>query len=274
MSELQEDFMQEVANAEEKVLDTGKQPNIDDQNDDKQLSKRRKRGKNQDNDARRESHKLIEQKRRQRINEKINELRELLNYPDGSQNKSVVLQAAVENIRYLKMACSRMLQHYRQMQEEHLQLIGDNDRLRKVLEQQGIKPPDPTPLSQDADKANGDPSKPKFTTPVDFPAFLYSDESNAQALSVLSSSLSVSPLTRSASAIQMMPSMPSLGLSASSFSTPNQFGSNVQDVTPQANGTATTATTPGPTTTPASALTSTETENGVSITRLMFTGNN
>lgn len=32
-------------------------------------------------DARRESHKIIEQKRRQKINEKINELRELLNYP-------------------------------------------------------------------------------------------------------------------------------------------------------------------------------------------------
>jgi hypothetical protein len=45
-------------------------------------------------EARKESHKLIEQKRRQKINEKINELRELLNYPDASQNKAVVLQAA------------------------------------------------------------------------------------------------------------------------------------------------------------------------------------
>ncbi len=78
--------------------------------DGKQAAKRRKyvvcswntycfrRGKNQDTEARKESHKLIEQKRRQRINEKISELRELLNYPDGSQNKSVVLQAAVESI--------------------------------------------------------------------------------------------------------------------------------------------------------------------------------
>lgn len=54
-------------------------------------------------EARRESHKIIEQRRRQKISEKINELRELLNYPEGVQNKAVVLQAAVENIKNLKV---------------------------------------------------------------------------------------------------------------------------------------------------------------------------
>jgi len=82
-------------------------------------------------DARRESHKIIEQKRRQKINDKINELRELLNYPDGSQNKAVVLQAAVDNIKNLKTVCSKLISSHRQLQEEYLHVIAENERLRK-----------------------------------------------------------------------------------------------------------------------------------------------
>jgi len=268
----QEDFLQEVANAEDKVLDTGKQPMVtDDPNDDgKQGSKRRKRGKNQDTEARKESHKLIEQKRRQRINEKIGELRELLNYPDGSQNKSVVLQAAVENIRYLKMACSRMLQHYRQMAEEHSQLVNENERLRKMLEQQGIKvtPDNATTSAQDADKSNGDPAKKNLG--LEFGNFFGSPDESAHALSVLSSSLSVTPLARgNNSAIQMIPNaMPQLGLSGPTYGAPNPFANpTVQEaivVTAATNGTGVN----GANSVPAPALTSTETENGVTITRL------
>jgi len=83
-------------------------------------------------EARRESHKIIEQKRRQKITDKINELRELLNYPEGSQNKAVVLQAAVDNIKNLKMVCSKLLASHRQLQEDYLHVLGDNERLRKV----------------------------------------------------------------------------------------------------------------------------------------------
>jgi len=82
-------------------------------------------------DARKESHKIIEQKRRQKMNDKINELRELLNYPDGSQNKAVVLQAAVDNIKNLKMVCSRLLSSHKQLQEEYLYLLTENEKLRK-----------------------------------------------------------------------------------------------------------------------------------------------
>lgn len=83
-------------------------------------------------EARRESHKIIEQKRRQKINDKINELRELLNYPDGSHNKAVVLQAAVDNIKNLKLVCSKLLASHRQLQEDYLNILVENEKLRKL----------------------------------------------------------------------------------------------------------------------------------------------
>lgn len=100
--------------------------------------KRRKRDAQQDppkegTSSRKENHKLIEQKRRQKINEKINELRQLLNYPEGTQNKAVVLQAAVDNIRCLKMACNKLLLNHRQLQDEYMALLGENDQLKKKL---------------------------------------------------------------------------------------------------------------------------------------------
>lgn len=111
----------------------GKEEDTDEE-DGKKSKKRKKgpKGNSEISDARRESHKIIEQKRRQKINEKINELREILNYPDGSQNKAVVLQAAVESIKNLKVVCSKLLAHHRQLQEEYMHLLGENDRLRKL----------------------------------------------------------------------------------------------------------------------------------------------
>jgi len=114
------------------------------------ISKKRKlkqKTKNgETSEARRESHKIIEQKRRQKINDKINELRELLNYPDGSQNKAVVLQAAVDNIKNLKLVCTKLLSAHRQLQEEYLHILGENERL--------IKSPDGfiSPLQNYSDK--------------------------------------------------------------------------------------------------------------------------
>jgi len=85
------------------------------------------------NEARRESHKIIEQRRRQKINEKINELRELLNYPEGVQNKAVVLQAAVEYIKNLKTVIGKMGDHNRQAQEDYIHLLHENERLKSYL---------------------------------------------------------------------------------------------------------------------------------------------
>jgi len=289
-----EDYLQEE-HSEDKLLDNLRKDDLEN-DDSKPAPKRRKRGKAQDNEARRESHKLIEQKRRQRINEKINELRELLNYPDGSQNKAVVLQAAVENIRYLKIACSKMIQHHRQLQEEHMGLLTDNERLRKLLEQQGVKVTQDTPVPsvqsiQDGlDKQNGDgktsslkgsssfPSVDLLRGPnMDIPYAIYPEEAHAHTLSVLSNSLSGMPsrsFTPSQSLTMMSNSLP-MGLSASSFTGTNPFGDTsvptnvVASNPPAVNGTvsAASAASSGP-------LTSTETENGVSITRLLFTTGN
>jgi len=86
---------------------------------------------NESSAARRESHKIIEQKRRQKINEKIAELRELLNYPDGSTNKAAILQAAVDNIKNLKIVCTKLLGHHKQLQEDYVHLLAENQRLQK-----------------------------------------------------------------------------------------------------------------------------------------------
>lgn len=120
--------------------------------DDKKTKKRKRAPKAtpETTEARRESHKIIEQKRRQKINEKINELRELLNYPDGTQNKAVVLQAAVDNIRNLKVLCAKLLASHRQLQEDYVQVVHENERLKKIippsLRPPGTNPTVPNPL--------------------------------------------------------------------------------------------------------------------------------
>jgi len=287
-----DEYLQEGHSAD-KLLDSMRMD--DAENDESKPAPKRRKGKTQDNEARRESHKLIEQKRRQRINEKIGELRELLNYPDGSQNKAVVLQAAVENIRYLKIACSKMIQHHRQLQEEHMQLLTDNERLRKMLEQQGVKVTQEPPVTssqslQDGiDKANGDPKPSPLKSSafpsvdllrgqnIDIPFAIYPEEAHAHTLSVLSNSISSIPSRNFAPSqgLQMMSNSLPMGLTASSFSATNPFGDTavptnvVASNPPAANGTTSSnsAASVGP-------MTSTETENGVSITRLLsFTDN-
>ncbi len=169
-----------------------------------------------------------------------------------------------------------MLQHYRQMAEEHSQLVNENERLRKMLEQQGIKvAPENLPASQD-DKTNGDAKAKNLASGLEFGNFFSSPDESAHALSVLSSSLSVSPLARSNnSAIQMIPTaMPQLGLSGPTYGAPNPFANPTVQEAIVVNGAANHgngATVPAQTTASTPALTSTETENGVSITRLMAT---
>jgi len=99
---------------------------------------------------RKESHKIIEQKRRQKINDKINELRDLLNYPDGSHNKAVVLQAAVDNIKNLKLVCSKLLASHRQLQEDYLNILVENERITK------LRPPHSTQQYEPLHKLRGD----------------------------------------------------------------------------------------------------------------------
>lgn len=124
-----------------------------DDSDDKKSKKRKRAPKTtpETTEARRESHKIIEQKRRQKINEKINELRELLNYPDGTQNKAVVLQAAVDNIRNLKVLCAKLLASHRQLQEDYVQVVHENERLKKIipptLRPPGTAPSMPSPIA-------------------------------------------------------------------------------------------------------------------------------
>jgi len=47
------------------------------------------------------------------------------------KTKTVVLQAAVENIKTLRLVFGRVLHHHRQLQEEYLNLLNENERLRK-----------------------------------------------------------------------------------------------------------------------------------------------
>jgi len=108
------------------------------EDDDDKKGKKRKKGtsktpNSEASEARRESHKIIEQKRRQKINEKINELRDVLNYPDGSQNKAIVLQAAVDNIRNLKTVCGRLIMYHRQVTDDYSLICQENEKLKKYI---------------------------------------------------------------------------------------------------------------------------------------------
>jgi len=142
----------------------GQLQSYDKKGDDDKKTKKRKRAPKatpETTEARRESHKIIEQKRRQKINEKINELRELLNYPDGTQNKAVVLQAAVDNIRNLKVLCAKLLASHRQLQEDYVQVVHENERLKKIIPP-SLRPPGTAAVPNTLQHAN-------FPSPISKP---------------------------------------------------------------------------------------------------------
>jgi len=285
--------MADISVAEEFLQDTNDDSKKDedqlglDSDDRRSAPKRRKRGKTQENsDARRESHKLIEQKRRQKINEKINELRELLNYPDGSQNKAVVLQSAVDNIRYLKLVCNKLAQHHRQLQEENVHLVNENERFRKVLAENGLLSSVPTAtkglegVSTSADQMGLDKSNQTDKASMNYNVsteilrglhgtdigFLYPEENHPHTMAMLNN-LATSPtmpyprnygtsLMHSSMVSQSMTN-PSTFTEASGLPLRDQVGvSSNSGVSATGN--------------PSSPITSTETENGVSITRLIY----
>lgn len=85
------------------------------------------------NNLRKESHKIIEQKRRKKINEKINELKSLLNYPNIPQNKAVILESAVKTIKYLQTTCSTLTARMETLQQNYSTLSQEHEKLKKAF---------------------------------------------------------------------------------------------------------------------------------------------
>eukprot|EP01117_Protostelium_nocturnum_P017791 TRINITY_DN7303_c0_g2_i1.p1 TRINITY_DN7303_c0_g2~~TRINITY_DN7303_c0_g2_i1.p1 ORF type:complete len:166 (+),score=45.69 TRINITY_DN7303_c0_g2_i1:125-622(+) len=90
-------------------------------------------------EARKENHKIVEQKRRMKINEKINELRELLELPNGTENKAVVLQFAAENIRSMKDMIQKLNDQSAQQQQEYIHLLHENEKLKSLIEPDALE---------------------------------------------------------------------------------------------------------------------------------------
>jgi len=267
--------------------------------------KRKSKGKTNNlelSDARRESHKIIEQKRRQKINEKINELRELLNYPDGSQNKAVVLQAAVENIKNLKVVCSKLLAHHKQLQEEYMHLLGENDRLRKLS---GANPSQTTDantnISTEKEEVDGN-LKPSLATSTNFKVSqpdltnlrlplrtvppgensnFYQEDNQMPAMlsqfhmfpirgtTPMNAQIHSIPIPSHPSTLQTMPTMPSMPSATTTTTTmlPSGFSANVPVYNPEGSSTNNVVIA-------SSSIngdnTSTEGESNGSITRLLY----
>eukprot|EP01114_Cavostelium_apophysatum_P015446 TRINITY_DN4203_c0_g1_i2.p1 TRINITY_DN4203_c0_g1~~TRINITY_DN4203_c0_g1_i2.p1 ORF type:complete len:462 (+),score=139.70 TRINITY_DN4203_c0_g1_i2:298-1683(+) len=85
----------------------------------------------------RKSHKAIEKERRQKINEKISELRELVEITDGPQlsRKAQVLQATIEKIDDMRDSCTVLVTEHEKLQQEKAILVGllEKARLGKDL---------------------------------------------------------------------------------------------------------------------------------------------
>ncbi|PRP88139.1 putative oxidoreductase [Planoprotostelium fungivorum] len=95
-------------------------------------------------EARKNNHKLIEQRRRQKINDKIEELRELLapQNADGFPNKSSILESTIDSIKTLRSSYNKLANQQKHLQEEQLQL-------EKELGVFGIKTQAPEPPNMD-----------------------------------------------------------------------------------------------------------------------------
>jgi len=78
----------------------------------------RKRSSGQDA---KKSHKLIEKERRQRINDKIEELRIFIeeNGGTGVSKKSQILQVAIDSIDELRVSCNQLIEQYKKLKSEN-----------------------------------------------------------------------------------------------------------------------------------------------------------
>lgn len=83
---------------------------------------------------RKELHNATEKRRREKINYKINELREIIpqakNY---GNNKASVLQTAVEHIKQLNSNYNQLVATNRQLQETNTQLLNELRELHRLL---------------------------------------------------------------------------------------------------------------------------------------------
>eukprot|EP01118_Nematostelium_gracile_P002838 TRINITY_DN1319_c0_g1_i1.p1 TRINITY_DN1319_c0_g1~~TRINITY_DN1319_c0_g1_i1.p1 ORF type:complete len:133 (-),score=24.17 TRINITY_DN1319_c0_g1_i1:213-611(-) len=74
------------------------------------------------------SHKNNEQKRRKKINEKIEELKRLIGSPDG-QNTVGVLEASIQNVRSLRSVCAKLEESHKDLQVQYQLLLEDRKKI-------------------------------------------------------------------------------------------------------------------------------------------------
>jgi hypothetical protein len=87
-----------------------------------------------ENQLRREMHNATEKRRREKINSKIAELRDLIpSAKNFGNNKSSVLQTAVEHIKQLNANYNQLLAANRQLQETNTQLLNELRELHRLL---------------------------------------------------------------------------------------------------------------------------------------------
>lgn len=82
---------------------------------------------------RRESHNATERRRREKINEKIDELRKLLPGAGKGVNKAAVLHQTAERMKSLQVLFNRLLTEKRRLESSRNELLEDVYRLRTAL---------------------------------------------------------------------------------------------------------------------------------------------
>jgi len=80
---------------------------------------------------RKESHNATEQKRRQRINEKMKELQELLPGSDPNADKATVLNAAIDHIKRLQTDADQLAAKKHQLERANQELQEENEQLSR-----------------------------------------------------------------------------------------------------------------------------------------------
>ena len=95
---------------------------------------------------RKESHNATEQKRRQRINEKMKELQLLLPTSDPNADKATVLNGAIDLIKQLQTENDHLMAKKHALESANQELQEENERLSRGA----ALPPKKQPLVQDS----------------------------------------------------------------------------------------------------------------------------
>jgi len=99
----------------------------------------------EENDSRRDSHNVAEKRRRDKINEKIDELALLINTNQGKMNKASILQATVDHIGTLEAHYQDLLERNRLLKMENAQLKQAHAKVFSSMQfqtQDGMNPMD------------------------------------------------------------------------------------------------------------------------------------